>query len=54
MERFIAILALVAQVLNIGMVFVSAYAPEYAVVAAGILAAIQAFTTKVTAPSVRR
>ena len=47
LSRVVAVLALVLQLGNAGMFLVQAYAPEYVVLVASILAAIQAFTARV-------
>jgi hypothetical protein len=50
MEKVIAILALIVQVLNAGAFMFEAYIPEYAVLIAAITGGIQAFLGKVQAP----
>lgn len=50
-SRVIAVLALILQIGNAAMFFVQAYAPEYAAIVAGLLAAIQAFTKAVQGDS---
>lgn len=47
LSQIVAVLLLLAQILNAGAFFVDVYAPEYSVVIAGIVGAIQAFTSKV-------
>lgn len=47
MEKVIAVLALVVQVLNAGAFIFNAYLPEYAVVIAAVTGGIQAFLGKI-------
>jgi hypothetical protein len=47
MEKLIAILALVVQVLNAGAFIFNAYLPEHAVIIAAVTGGIQAFLGKV-------
>lgn len=47
MEKVIAVLALIVQVLNAGAFVFNAYLPEYAVVIAAVTGGIQAFVGKI-------
>ena len=52
MERLIAILGLIVQVLNAGAFLFNAYLPEYAIIIAAVTGGIQAFLGKVQEPKV--
>ena len=47
MSKVLGILLLIVQLGNMGMFLVQAYAPDYAVIVAGVIGAIQAFVSKV-------
>ena len=47
MSRLLGVLLLVIQLGNMGMFLVEAYAPDHAVIVAGVIGAIQAFVSKV-------
>lgn len=47
MEKVVAVLALVVQILNAGAFLFSAYVPEYAFVIAAVVGGIQAFLGKI-------
>ena len=51
LSRIVAILLLVIQVANMGFFFVEQYAPDYALIVAGIIGALQAFVSKVQGSS---
>lgn len=50
MEKVIAVLGLVVQLLNAGAFFFNLYLPEYAVLVAAITGGIQAFLGKIQEP----
>lgn len=50
MEKLIAILGLVVQILNAGAFLFNVYLPEYAVVIAAVTGGIQAFLGKIQEP----
>lgn len=53
MEKVIAVLALVVQVLNAGAFVFNAYLPEYAVIIAAVTGGIQAFLGKIQEPKIK-
>lgn len=54
MEKLIAVLALVVQLLNAGAFFFEMYLPEQAFVIAAVVGGIQAFLGKVQSGSVKK
>lgn len=50
MEKLIAVLGLVVQLLNAGAFLFNLYLPEYAVIVAAVTGGIQAFLGKVQEP----
>lgn len=54
MEKVIAILALVVQLLNAGAFIFNAYVPEYAIVIAAVTGGIQAFLGKIQEPVAKK
>jgi len=51
MSRLLGVMLLIAQLGNMGMFLVEAYAPGAAVIVAGVVGAIQAFVNKVQGAS---
>jgi hypothetical protein len=51
MARLLGVLLLIVQLGNMGMFLVQAYAPDHAVIVAGVIGAIQAFVSKVQGES---
>jgi len=47
MSRLLGVMLLVIQLGNMGMFLVEAYAPDHAVIVAGVIGAIQAFVARV-------
>ena len=46
-SRIIGALGLIVQILNVALVFITTWKPEWAIVVAGFISAIQAFTARI-------
>ena len=46
-SRIIGALGLIVQILNVALVFITTWKPEWAIVVAGFISAIQAFTVRI-------
>lgn len=51
LSRLVAILLLIIQVANMGFFFIEQYAPDYAVIVAGVIGGLQAFVSRVQGSS---